>query len=93
MTMYVPERRNSGVASTINVTIRRNVNGAISEIVPQQAIEFKTYTDGQATGAAYDIYRNHNYRFVITGVSTGGLRYHLVKIEDLELGGRYGFEF
>lgn len=93
LAMYVPERRNASNASTVNVTLRRNVDGNISEINPTQPIEFKTYTDGKPTGNAYDIHRNHNYRFVITGVSADGIKYYLVNIEDLELGGRYGFEF
>lgn len=93
LAMYVPERRNDSDASTVNVTLRRNVDGNISEINPTQPIEFKTYTDGKPTGNAYDIHRNHNYRFVITGVNADGIKYYLVNIEDLELGGRYGFEF
>lgn len=94
LVMYVPEYSNLYSPATIQVTLKHNDNGVITMLVPQQAIEFKTYTDGQATGTTYDIHRNHNYRFVITGVnSAGGLKYHLVKIEDLELGERYGFEF
>ena len=95
LVMYVPEYDNSSSPATINVTLKHNDDGVIASISPKQAIEFKVYDgSGQPTGDRYDIYRNHNYRFVITGINVeGGLRYHLVKIEDLELGGRYGFEF
>lgn len=94
LVMYVPEYDNSSTPATINVTLKHNDDGVMYSISPEQEIEFKVYDSGQPTGAGYDIHRNHNYRFVITGVNVeGGLKYHLVKIEDLELGGRYGFEF
>lgn len=94
LVMYVPEYDNSSTPATINVTLKHNDDGVIASISPKQAIEFKVYNLGQPTGEGYNIYRNHNYRFVITGINVeGGLKYHLVKIEDLELGGRYGFEF
>lgn len=94
LVMYVPEYDNDSSPATINVSLLHNDNGVISGISPKQAIEFRNYNGGQATGESYDILRNHNYRFVITGISVeGGLKYYLVRIEDLELGGRYGFEF
>lgn len=94
ISLYVPEYDNSSSPATLKVSLLHNESGVITQILPSQSIEFKTYTDGQPGGNTYNIYRNHNYRFVITGINPGGgLKYHLVKIEDLELGGRYGFEF
>ena len=64
-TVYVPEYRNiapdaqtSVTPSTIAVTIGDK----------EYNIEFKKYVDGEATGEAYNIIRNHLYRFSITNV-------------------------
>ena len=63
-TIYVPEYQNLGTdvtPSTITVTIDgKNYD-----------IDFKNYSNGAATGSAYNIVRNHIYRFNITAVKTG----------------------
>lgn len=87
--MYVPEYDNTSVPATISVVLQHNESGVITKVVPTQKIEFKQYAVQDTP--RFNILRNHNYRFVITGVS--GLEYSLTTIEDLELGGRYGFEF
>lgn len=87
--MYVPEYDNTLVPATISVVLQHNESGVITKVVPTQKIEFKQYAVQDTP--RFNILRNHNYRFVITGVS--GLEYSLTTIEDLELGGRYGFEF
>ena len=66
-TIYVPEYRNiapdsqtSVTPSTITVTIGDK----------DYDIEFKKYADGAATNVAYNIVRNHIYRYTITAVNT-----------------------
>ena len=66
-TIYVPEYRNiapdsqtSVTPSTITVTIGDK----------DYDIEFKKYADGAATDVAYNIVRNHIYRYTITAVNT-----------------------
>lgn len=66
-TIYVPEYRNiapdsqtSVTPSTITVTIGDK----------DYDIEFKKYADGAATDVAYNIVRNHIYRYTIIAVNT-----------------------
>lgn len=93
LVMYVPEYDNDSKPSEIYLSLKCNEDGVIYSVSPKAPIEFKNYTGGKPVGDAYDIYRNHNYHFEITGVNKEEARVNLVKIEDLELGGRYGFEF
>lgn len=98
LVMYVPEYTNvsSLYPATIGLTLQHNDNGVITELAPTSMIEFKNYgSDGKPKEESdYNIIRNHNYVFEITGINAGedGLKF-LVAIEDLELGGRYGFEY
>ena len=66
--IYVPEYRNipSDNQTTITTsTITVTVDGKDYDI------KFKNYSNGSATGNAYNIVRNHIYRFNITAVKTG----------------------
>lgn len=96
LVMYVPEYKNdgSGNPATISLALKQNENGALKILLPESVIEFKVY-DGSGKPVAssdYDIVRNHNYVFEIKSLKEDGLKF-LVTIEDLELGGRYGFEY
>lgn len=66
-TIYVPEYRNvSNSQTNANpATITVTVDGKDYDI------EFKEYANGSATNTAYNIVRNHIYRFNITAVKTG----------------------
>ena len=87
-TVYVPEYRNiapnaqtSVTPSTITVTIDgKDYN-----------IKFKKYEDGAATNEAYNIVRNHIYRFNITGVNSAvetglNLEYMVMNWTDIDNG-------
>ena len=94
LVMYVPEYDNlttPAMAAKISLVLNKG-EGVVYK--PSATIEFKGYVDGRPSGAAYDIRRNHNYVFEINQIKVGeeGLKF-IVDIEDLELGGRYGFEF
>lgn len=96
LVMYVPEYKNdgSGNRATISLVLKQNENGVMKTLLPESVIEFKEY-DGSGKPVAssdYDIVRNHNYVFEIKSLKEDGLKF-LVTIEDLELGGRYGFEY
>lgn len=60
-TVYLPEYDNGTDPAEISLTI----NGK------PYTIEFKEYVNGQATGDAYDIVRNHYYLYTITSVKSG----------------------
>lgn len=66
-TIYVPEYRNVSNQQTTPTpaTITVTVDGK------EYDIEFKQYANGSATNTAYDIVRNHWYKFTITEVKTG----------------------
>ncbi|MBR5211841.1 MAG: hypothetical protein IKV91_04610 [Bacteroidales bacterium] len=94
LVMYVPEYDNisdASMAANMNLELYK---GEGTEYAPSSTIEFKNYVDGQPSGSAYDICRNHKYLFEINKivVEETGLKF-IVDIEDLELGGRYGFEY
>ena len=83
-TLYVPEYDNLTTptnASTITVTIDgKNYD-----------IEFKNYSNGAATGSAYNIVRNHIYRFNITAVKSGlNLTLSVAPWNDLSIVHEYG---
>ena len=87
-TVYVPEYRNiapdnqtSVTPSTITVTIDGK----------DYDIKFKKYEDGSATNEAYNIVRNHIYRFNITGVNSAvdvglTLQYKVIDWQDINNG-------
>lgn len=77
-TLYIPEYDNGTSPATVSVALLYNGKEAVSG-----TLEFKDYTDGSATGSAYNICRNHHYRFE---VYSSGLKVDLhvvpwVKIE------------
>ena len=91
--MYVPEYRNVGADAPAVINVGLMHNGVPMELDPETGlIQFKGYDAGKPTGAAYNIVRNHNYVFEITGIKEESLVFR-VTIDDLELGGRYGFEY
>ena len=91
--MYVPEYRNVGADAPAVINVGLMHNGVLMELDPETGlIQFKGYDAGKPTGAAYNIVRNHNYVFEITGIKEESLVFR-VTIDDLELGGRYGFEY
>lgn len=94
LVMYVPEYDNisdASMAANMNLELYK---GEGTEYTPSSTIEFKNYVNGQPSGIAYDIRRNHKYLFEINKIveEETGLKF-IVDIEDLELGGRYGFEY
>ena len=91
--MYVPEYKNVGADAPAVINVGLMHNGVPMELDPETGlIQFKGYDAGKPTGAAYNIVRNHNYVFEITGIKEESLVFR-VTIDDLELGGRYGFEY
>lgn len=96
LVMYVPEYKNvdSADPATIRLALKQNENGALKTLLPESVIEFKVYNGSgkPVDNSDYDIVRNHNYVFEIKSLKEDGLKF-LVTIEDLELGGRYGFEY
>lgn len=94
LVMYVPEYdniSNAEKAANMNLVLFK---GEGTEYTPSSTIEFKNYENGQPSGSAYHIRRNHKYLFEINKIveEETGLKF-IVDIEDLELGGRYGFEY
>lgn len=94
LVMYVPEYDNiSNAEKAANMSLVL-FKGEGTEYTPSSTIEFKNYENGQPSGSAYHIRRNHKYLFEINKIveEETGLKF-IVDIEDLELGGRYGFEY
>lgn len=54
--LYIPEYDNSTDEATISLTLSDGTTGTL---------EFKSYTGGTAGGDAYDIVRNHIYRYTV----------------------------
>lgn len=96
LTMYVPEYDNLTVEESLTAKLKLQMKkGESVSYTPSTYIHFDVYgDDGKPTGNPYDIKRNHKYLFVINSivVDETGLKF-IVDIEDLELGGRYGFEY
>ena len=69
-TLYLPEYDNgmSNTPATLAVTVADEDNQPET-----YTIEFKNYTNGQPTGDAYNIVRNHLYRYTITKIDNGQL--------------------
>lgn len=69
-TLYLPEYDNGtdNTLATLTVTVADEDNQPET-----YTIEFKNYTNGQPTGKAYNIVRNHLYRYTITKIDNGQL--------------------
>ena len=67
-TLYLPEYDNGTNAATLSVTVADEDNQPET-----YTLEFKNYTNGQPTGDAYNIVRNHLYRYTITKIDNGQL--------------------
>lgn len=69
-TLYLPEYDNGtgNTPATLSVTV---ADGDGQE--ETYTLEFKNYTNGQPTGEAYNIVRNHLYRYTITKIDNGQL--------------------
>ena len=69
-TLYLPEYDNGtgNTPATLAVTVADEDNQPET-----YTIEFKNYTNGQPTGKAYNIVRNHLYRYTITKIDNGQL--------------------
>lgn len=67
-TLYLPEYDNGTNAATLAVTVADEDNQPET-----YTLEFKHYTNGQPTGEAYNIVRNHLYRYTITKIDNGQL--------------------
>lgn len=62
--VYIPEYDNSADEAQIGITLSDGANGTLY---------FKPYTNGAASGEAYDIVRNHIYRYTVN-VDQGELK-------------------
>lgn len=73
-TLYLPEYDNGtgNTPATLTATLTVTVadGDGQEETYP---LEFKTYEEGQPTGEAYNIVRNHLYRYTITKIDNGQL--------------------
>lgn len=70
-TLYLPEYDNTGngiTPATLSVTVADE-----NDQQDTYPLAFKPYTDGRPTGEAYDIVRNHLYRYTITKIDNGQL--------------------
>lgn len=69
-TLYLPEYDNGtgNTPATLSVTVADEDNQPET-----YTLEFKNYTNGQPTGEAYNIVRNHLYRYTITKIDNGQL--------------------
>ncbi len=69
-TLYLPEYDNGtgNTPATLSVTVTDEDNRQDT-----YTLEFRDYTDGRPTGEAYDIVRNHLYRYTITKIDNGQL--------------------
>lgn len=69
-TLYLPEYDNGtgNTPATLTVTVADEDNQPET-----YTLEFKNYTNGQPTGEAYNIVRNHLYRYTITKIDNGQL--------------------
>lgn len=71
-TLYLPEYEyDNGTGNTpATLTVTVADGDGQEETYP---LEFKTYEEGQPTGEAYNIVRNHLYRYTITKIDNGQL--------------------
>ena len=88
-TLYLPEYDNgmSNTPATLAVTVADEDNQPET-----YTIEFKNYTNGQPTGDAYNIVRNHLYRYTITKIDNGQLtvQHQVMPWEKVTSGITYG---
>lgn len=88
-TLYLPEYDNGtgNTPATLSVTVADG--DGQEETYP---LEFKTYTNGQPTGEAYNIVRNHLYRYTITKIDNGQLtvQHQVMPWEKVTSGITYG---
>ena len=86
--VYLPEYRNVDVDSPAR--IRVEIDGK------SYTIRFKQYAGGQPAGEAYNIVRNHYYKYTITSVSNETLEVNLAlqyQVEDWTEVTNPGFDF
>ena len=69
-TLYLPEYDNGTGNTPATLTVTVADGDGQEETYP---LEFKTYEEGQPTGKAYNIVRNHLYRYTITKIDNGQL--------------------
>ena len=69
-TLYLPEYDNGTGNTPATLTVTVAVGDGQEETYP---LEFRTYEEGQPTGEAYNIVRNHLYRYTITKIDNGQL--------------------
>lgn len=69
-TLYLPEYDNGTGNTPATLTVTVADGDGQEETYP---LEFKTYEEGQPTGEAYNIVRNHLYRYTITKIDNGQL--------------------
>lgn len=88
-TLYLPEYDNGtgNTLATLAVTVADEDNQPET-----YTIEFKNYTNGQPTGDAYNIVRNHLYRYTITKIDNGQLtvQYRVLPWEKVTSNITYG---
>ena len=86
-TLYLPEYDNDTNAATLSVTVADEDNQPET-----YTLEFKHYTNGQPTGEAYNIVRNHLYRYTITKIDNGQLtvQHQVMPWEKVTSGITYG---
>ena len=88
-TLYLPEYDNGtgNTPATLSVTVADEDNQPET-----YTLEFKNYTNGQPTGDAYNIVRNHLYRYTITKIDNGQLtvNYQVLPWEKVTSGITYG---
>ena len=88
-TLYLPEYDNGtgNTPATLSVTVADEDNQTET-----YTLEFKNYTNGQPTGEAYNIVRNHLYRYTITKIDNGQLtvQHQVMPWEKVTSGITYG---
>lgn len=89
-TLYLPEYDNTGngiTPATLSVTVADE-----NDQQDTYPLAFKPYTNGRPTGEAYDIVRNHLYRYTITKIDNGQLtvQHQVMPWEKVTSGITYG---
>jgi len=87
---YLPECRNAQGDSEVFMTVGYTLGGESHEGI----IRFCPYTDdGAPVGRPlWDIVRNHHYKYEIAHSESGGFLFR-VRIEDMEKGGEWTYEY
>lgn len=100
--LYTPEVGDDWNANSISITVRDKETGMnyvfTGNRSKQKGIFFKKYSDnpndypiGENKDKPYKIIRNHYYKFTVTQVKVGLLRFK-VTIKDMEKGGDWEYE-